>query len=168
MVFVDAPNILCPYDTDGPDNMARMEAVGKTLGRTLRGWYWLKSADPEVVCGLDTSIDMLQSVLDNQGPFDGVLGFSQGALMAAVLCSLLETRDEKMSSDWTHPPFKFAVLASGYKLQDPKWTPLYARGIETPSLHIYGVLDPMIRVSRSAELRDVFVQPQEFGFLGTE
>lgn len=38
--------------------------------------------------GLEIGLDMLAHVLKTQGPFDGVIGFSQGAMMAAMLTSL--------------------------------------------------------------------------------
>ncbi|KAJ2816059.1 hypothetical protein IWW50_006629, partial [Coemansia erecta] len=71
-VFVDAPNVLHPFDVNGVDNMSRAAAArsGASLNRTIKGWYWLKSAEPEEVCGLETSIAFLESVLDEQGPFD--------------------------------------------------------------------------------------------------
>ncbi|KAJ2399970.1 hypothetical protein GGI23_002329 [Coemansia sp. RSA 2559] len=146
--------------------MARAEAkkAGRTLGRTFKGWYYLKSMDPEVTVGVDTSIEYLDGVLDKQGPFDGILGFSQGGLMAAVMCSVLEHRQSAGSNG--HPPFRFAIICSGYMLQDSEWQHLYERPLSTPSLHLYGVLDPMIRLSRSMALQQAFVNPEAFCFDG--
>ncbi|KAJ1935629.1 hypothetical protein GGF37_005925, partial [Kickxella alabastrina] len=78
--FIDAPNILRPYDIDGIDNMARTAAAAKLDGvepRELKGWYSLKNDNPEIVQGLNESIAFLDTVLDEQGPFDGIFGFSQ-------------------------------------------------------------------------------------------
>ncbi|KAJ1830456.1 hypothetical protein LPJ63_004916 [Coemansia sp. RSA 2711] len=167
-VFVDAPNVLQPYDIDGMDNLKRAAAVrsGESLDRTIRGWYWLKSAAPEQVCGLETSVEFLASVLRDNGPFDGVLGFSQGkcGLMAAVLCAMLENRDSALDSG--HPELKFAIIASGYKLDDSRWTYLYEQPLRTPSLHMYGVLDTMIHVSKSIDLRRAFAHSVELSTLG--
>ncbi|KAJ2555796.1 hypothetical protein EV175_002188 [Coemansia sp. RSA 1933] len=142
------------------DNMARAEAekAGKTLGRVFKGWYYLKSVDPEVTVGVDTSIAYLDGVLEKQGPFDGILGFSQGGLIAAVMCSVLEHRQS--SDSIGHPPFRFAIICSGYMLKDAEWQHLYEKPLSTPSLHLYGVLDPMIRFSRSMKLQRVFVNPK--------
>ncbi|KAJ2398194.1 hypothetical protein GGI23_003285 [Coemansia sp. RSA 2559] len=131
--------------------MARAEAkkAGRTLGRTFKGWYYLKSMDPEVTVGVDTSIEYLDGVLDKQG-----------GLMAAVMCSVLEHRQSAGSNG--HPPFRFAVICSGYMLQDSEWQHLYERPLSTPSLHLYGVLDPMIRLSRSMALQQAFVNPEAF------
>ncbi|KAI8319076.1 hypothetical protein GQ54DRAFT_299621 [Martensiomyces pterosporus] len=168
LVFATAPNTLRPYDLSGMDNLARIAAAraGSTISRIPKGWYIRKSADPEIVDGLDNSIAYLEAVLEEQGPFDGVLGFSQGGLMAAVMCSLLEHRYEGLSKKCTHPPFKFAIVSSGYKLKDKRWAHLYSKPIHTPSLHMYGVLDSMIRISSSMALQEGFVQPASYSFVG--
>ncbi|KAI9505435.1 hypothetical protein GGI25_005259 [Coemansia spiralis] len=168
-VFETAPNILHPYDIDGMDNVTRAEATrtGKTLGKTFRGWYFLKSADPEIIDGLENSIEHLVAVLEEQGPFDGMLGFSQGGLMTAIMCSLLEHRYKQLGDQCTHAPFKFAIISSGYKLKDTRWQYLYEKPISTPSLHIYGVLDSMIHVSKSIELKHTFAHATEYCFVGT-
>ncbi|KAJ1898669.1 Ovarian cancer-associated protein 2 [Kickxella alabastrina] len=167
-VFIDAPNILRPYDIDGIDNMARTAATAKLDGvepRELKAWYSLKNDNPEIVQGLNESIAFLDTVLDEQGPFDGIFGFSQGGLVSAVLCSLLECRSPLIRS--SHGPFKFAILCSAYKLKDSQWTQVYERPIRTPSLHVFGVLDGMISINRSMELRDCFVNPEELCHVGT-
>ncbi|KAJ1723062.1 hypothetical protein LPJ53_002588 [Coemansia erecta] len=163
------PNKLLPYDMDGMENMARMAAIksGKAVSRDMRSWYYLQSADPEIVNGLEKSFDYLANVLEEQGPFDGIIGFSQGklgGLMAALITSMLEHRNPLL--DTSHPAFKFAIISSGYKLTDVKWTHLYDLPILTPSLHVYGVLDGMIAPSRSMDLRDAFVAPNELCFVG--
>lgn len=37
---------------------------------------------------LEISIEKIKKVCINDGPFDGLLGFSQGASFAAILCAL--------------------------------------------------------------------------------
>ncbi|KAJ2488152.1 hypothetical protein EV174_000117 [Coemansia sp. RSA 2320] len=160
-VFVTAPNTLSPYDIDGVDNMTRAAAAkaGETTPRELRGWFALKSTSPEAVHGLEDSIAFLESVLTKQGPFDG-------GLMAALMTTLLEHRHIGLSSDCMHPPFKFAVVSSGYMLKDNAWAHVYQKPISTPSLHMYGVLDSMIGISRSMELQSVFILPSEYCYVG--
>ncbi|KAJ1861192.1 Family of serine hydrolases 3 [Coemansia sp. RSA 2703] len=80
IVYATGPNKLLPYDIDGMENMARMAAIksGKAVTRDMRSWYYLQSADPEIVNGLEKSFEYLADVLETQGPFDGIIGFSQG------------------------------------------------------------------------------------------
>ena len=48
------------------------------------------------VCGWEESLKLLLTVLHRDGPFDGVLGFSQGAAVAAALaCWLADTGGER-------------------------------------------------------------------------
>ncbi|KAJ2122385.1 Ovarian cancer-associated protein 2 [Coemansia sp. RSA 720] len=117
-VFVDAPNVMQPYDTSGVDNMARATAV------------------------------------------------RSGGLMAGVMCALLENRYEALGKKCTHPPFAFAIIASGYKLSDSEWTHLYERPLCTPSLHMYGILDSYINISKSIDLRRTFSQSAELSTYG--
>ncbi|OKL56910.1 hypothetical protein UA08_07743 [Talaromyces atroroseus] len=59
-------------------------------------------------CGeLQEAHDLLDAIIDEEGPFDGVFAFSQGA--ALTMSYLLELERQNPRSD---PPFKFAVLFS--------------------------------------------------------
>lgn len=53
-------------------------------------WRRADHADPPEYTGLDTGLSAVASILAEQGPFDGVIGFSQGAGCAAITASLLE------------------------------------------------------------------------------
>ncbi|ROT35061.1 hypothetical protein SODALDRAFT_394970 [Sodiomyces alkalinus F11] len=61
-----------------------------------------KGYDPENMRG---AIDHLEEIIDEAGPFDGVLGFSQGAALALSYLHLCESRNEPS-------PFKFALCFS--------------------------------------------------------
>lgn len=64
------------------------------------GW-WRRSntSDPPEYRGLDLGIKTIASVLRTEGPFDGVIGFSQGASAAAMMASLLELPERKETFD---------------------------------------------------------------------
>lgn len=78
--------------------------------------------------GFEESLEYLKTVFSEKGPFDGILGFSQGAAMAATVCS--RQMSLKGAID-----FRFAVLCSGFPLQMPE---LDHGLINCPSLHIFG------------------------------
>ena len=69
---------------------------------------------------------------DEQGPFDGCIGFSQGAAMAALLCATCERA------------FRFAVFFGGFTPRSPDVAPLFAAESRSPALehvatlHVYG------------------------------
>ncbi|TYI46903.1 hypothetical protein E1A91_D13G136100v1 [Gossypium mustelinum] len=78
--------------------------------------------------GFDVSLAYLKKMFSEQGPFDGILGFSQGAAMAALLCA----QGDKLKGEID---LRFVILCSGFAL------PLADFGqkpINCPSLHIFG------------------------------
>ncbi|XP_059648412.1 rhodanese-like domain-containing protein 6 [Cornus florida] len=77
--------------------------------------------------GFEVSLAYLKTVFSQAGPFDGILGFSQGAAMAASVCALGRLKGEM--------DFRFAILCSGFALnlaEDDQGS------INCPSLHIFG------------------------------
>lgn len=61
-----------------------------------------KEEEEEVIyTGLSASLSLIADVIKTAGPFDGVIGFSQGAALAAMLASLLEGPARKRAFDTT-------------------------------------------------------------------
>ncbi|KAK4769181.1 hypothetical protein SAY86_027331 [Trapa natans] len=78
--------------------------------------------------GSDTSLALVKNIFSKDGPFDGILGFSQGAAMATIVCAHQDMFKGEMN-------FRFAVLCSGYA---PKLEDISFGSIHCPSLHIFG------------------------------
>jgi hypothetical protein len=97
------------------------------------------------------------------GGIDGVIGFSQGGCMAAMLASAMEEGRAVGAPEherWVSAvraanggrPLKFAVIYSGFYAvpEDLAW--LYNPPIRTPTLHFLGSLDTVVDESRSQGL----------------
>ncbi|OQD77324.1 hypothetical protein PENDEC_c003G03405 [Penicillium decumbens] len=138
------------------------------------GW-WRRSntADPPLYQGMDEGLAAVAKVIAEEGPFDGVIGFSQGASLAAMVASLLEPgrkeafkHFEKEESGGVagvpfptafeqlqHSPLKFALLYSGFRAPGARYRAFYEDPrIQTPSLHVLGTLDSVVDESRSRAL----------------
>ncbi|PUU82742.1 serine hydrolase FSH [Tuber borchii] len=116
-------------------------------------WWRRNDATGEYV-GIDGTWEFLSDYLDTNGPFDGVIGFSQGAALAAMLLSLLERNpDREKPENFTtaHPPLKFGVCYSGFRATE-NYRYFYEPKIETPVLHVLGSLDTVVGEERSLEL----------------
>ena len=109
--------------------------------------------------GWEESLALLENALTTQGPFDGVLGFSQGAAVAAVLAALECQRPVNARR------FKFVIICSGYRSAVPEhrdclesWK--QSGGVPMPSLHIYGAsqLDRQISQLDSEGLVESFIE----------
>ncbi|ORY81532.1 serine hydrolase FSH, partial [Protomyces lactucae-debilis] len=102
-----------------------------------------------------------------KAPFDGILGFSQGAACAAAITSLLDqvsraspavvNKLEKYADAMYHPRFKFAILFCGARPAAASFDWLY-KDISTPSLHLIGQRDVMVPLERSEQLAESFVK----------
>lgn len=90
--------------------------IGPEAGPTL---CYNLNLSPESV---RSSIDLVDAFIESDGPFDGLLGFSQGGFLAL---SYLVDQAEAMASDGpsaaapSNPPFKFAVLLSSVAAFSP-------------------------------------------------
>lgn len=171
-------------DDDHGDAEAREEAWGWWLHREARPGTAMPSrllpGQEYHLDGLDESIENLKGFMREQGPFAGVLGFSQGAALAVMLACLLEGGGDaavragreggsavedggegagREATGGDGPvrhqlqPFRFAVVCSGFRA--PLGTALdavYARGLAAPSLHLIGTVDTIVSEERSLAL----------------
>jgi predicted esterase len=91
------------------------------------------------------------------GPYDGILGFSQGAAMVSVLCALQHAQFQSDTQD--QPMFKFAILCGGFVPRDPEIRKIMPSLIQIPSFHIFGDIDDTVSPKRSIELSALFQDP---------
>lgn len=137
------------------------------------GW-WRRSntADPPEYVGFDEGLGLIAELLKTQGPFDGVIGFSQGAAMAAMVSSLLEGESRKSAFEaaqqnnksaipfpasfagLNHPPMKFCVLYAGFIAPGARYTAFYEPPLATPTCHFIGSLDTVVEEDRANTLID--------------
>lgn len=97
-------------------------------------------------------------------PVAGVIGFSQGGCMAAMLAAAMEQplRPVPAGPEWEwvaavraandNYPLKFAVVYSGFYAPPPELGWLYEPHVRTPTLQFIGSLDTVVDESRSRGL----------------
>ena len=103
-----------------------------------------------------------------RGAYDGVLGFSQGAAMAAMLCARLEMLERAAegasaarSAGAARSP-RFVILVNGFRSPLPSdaelgwYRALEPASLATPALVISGEYDTAVPPSRVAELAALF------------
>jgi len=98
----------------------------------------------------------LGKILESNGPYDGVIGFSQGASVASLTAALLEQPQDSRPAEFStmHAPFKFVVSFSGYREEDARVQQYYERRIRTPVLHFINSTDPIVTEDRCLRLVD--------------
>ena len=143
-VFISAPHVI-----------PKEENLRRTPEQQERGWWFSKSEktynakDKTDVClGFEESVQAVKEAFDTEGPFDGLLGFSQGACLAALLCVLQHTTFS--------PKFNFVILISGFQSLLSPHAQFYKEPISFPSFHTIGANDEVISAQASEDLLTCF------------
>ncbi|XP_075296427.1 esterase OVCA2 [Opisthocomus hoazin] len=145
LVAVSAPHLVPGDEDDGGDDPPR-------------GWWFSGPGTFEAgeaaaaPAGLDESLSAVAAALEERGPFDGLLGFSQGAALAAMVCSLRARGDPRF-------PVAFAILVAGFASCAPAHGHFYREPIALPTLHVVGDADAVIPAPLSRKLARHFVEP---------
>jgi len=159
LVFIDGPHLLQPVDLawSSAPQLGASEASDSDPALAPRAW-WKANEERTRALGLDASLALLRDVL-KADQYEGVFGFSQGAAFAALLAALLEKPylypPFLIDGQSPHPPFKFCVSVSGFKISDPLGTTLMSPSYSTPTLHVIGKNDIIVIEERSKTLVEV-------------
>uniref|UniRef100_A0A674J1K9 Esterase OVCA2 n=1 Tax=Terrapene triunguis TaxID=2587831 RepID=A0A674J1K9_9SAUR len=143
-----------------PRRAPALEPAPEPEDAAPRGWWFSRSREETfdaleeaAACkGLDESLDTVARALAEQGPFDGLLGFSQGAALAAMVCALKQRGDARF-------PFEFAIVVAGFRSRAAPHSGYYREPIAVPTLHVLGDTDRVIPPGLSRELASHFVDP---------
>ncbi|XP_019952578.2 esterase OVCA2 [Paralichthys olivaceus] len=160
LVYVSAPHSV--PQVRGEEAPEKENGSGPGGDEDSRGWWFsdiqARSFSAQQQCeeslGLDESVTLVREAVKVQGPFDGILGFSQGAAFVAMLCSLQE---QKLEPEFN---FRFAVLVAGFRSACKEHLRFYSTPLQIPSLHVFGLEDRVIPDNMSRELLPSFQQPQ--------
>lgn len=94
--------------------------------------------------GIERSEAFIEHVFETQGPFDGLVGFSQGAVMAAALAAMQKGGAALQGA----PALRFVLLFAGARTTFPKHSEaMQASKIAVPSCHVYGEKDQIKKYS---------------------
>lgn len=125
-VYLDGPVKLETHDIPG-SAAAYHRTADPRDEHDMRAWFDVRIVrNPPT--GLHRSLESLAAVLKAQGPFDGIIAFSQGTIVGAMVASLLEGDVRRRAYeaaleqsddildypgsflDIRHPPLKFALF----------------------------------------------------------
>ena len=164
-----------------PYNQTSRDSTTALPQEEAYGWWRRKDGpDGEVTyTGIEEGLETIARCIREEGPFDGVVGFSQGAAAAAMIASLLEGERRveafnRMGKDGGIPfpasfsniekeggmvqgPLKFCIVYSGFMAPGNKYKAFYEPRTETKSLHFIGQVDTVVSEERSRTLAGCFV-----------
>ena len=146
---------------DAPHKSSFSEGNVQMIANTGRHWYNSTTSESGdlIYEGLDESIEYLNNYFNINGPFQCVIGFSQGACIAAIMASLQASGSDK--AKYFTP--KCYICISGGECRDSRdrFKDLHSTSmnLEIPSFHIYGETDTIMPSDRTVRLSQVFRNP---------
>ncbi|XP_026727187.1 esterase AGAP003155 [Trichoplusia ni] len=145
LVFISAPHKVVNEDGGGEEDSRSwwFNAEDNTFsGKCLGG----------PALGFEDTLELIKKVVEDHGPFDGFMGFSQGACLVGLLAAM----QQKGYLPYT---FNFAIFASGFRSGSLVHKGFYDEEITLPSLHVYGESDSIIPKEMSESLINLFIKP---------
>lgn len=125
-------------------------------GSDLYGWWVRTGSGAKGILEYtipQSTFDFLHDYILENGPFEGIIGFSQGAGLGGYISrdlnNLLNLTTEQQ------PPLKFFISFSGFRLEPEQYQSVYDldSDLTTPmSLHIQGELDAVVSEERVMRL----------------
>lgn len=117
-----------------------------------KNWCWYRATvdKPPVYLYLDKTLNQLTRLYETDGPFGGVLGWSQGAVVAVILAAL-QARDSKYDFG-----LRWMVLCGGFLPGDEKLKKMFSETLPYPSLHVVGQKEPEVMIRRCQKLHAAF------------
>jgi predicted esterase len=154
--YITAPHkVILIDDMNQVDNID----IGQSKDEEQYGWFFnrddhtfrgIRKGGPAI--GFEDSVRLVEDVFEKEGPFDGILGFSQGACFVGLLCDLHQR-------GLLNCKFDFAIMASGFKSGSLSHMKYFNEIITLPTLHIFGETDQIIPTEMSEQLSSAFLEP---------
>ena len=145
LVFPDAPHVCTPAAAQKAFTSWGIQPPEPPYLR-----WWRASEDGSTYEGWDATRDWVRALIPEHAAV-GVLGFSQGAMLAATLAAL--------SARGGFPKLRCAVLIAGGLPRARDLSPLFSEPIALPSLHVWGERDPIAAAS-APRLAECFQEAQ--------
>ncbi|QLQ81001.1 hypothetical protein HG537_0E03560 [Torulaspora globosa] len=129
-----------------------------------KAWFYHSDVSSEL--NLDETIKYVADYIKENGPYDGIVGFSQGAAVAAIVTNRITTLVPN------HPEFKVSLLISAYSFTEPdpaqegqlriakKFQNDFKPSSDsrTRMLFIYGATDQAVPAKRAQYLANLYKQ----------
>ncbi|VVD00128.1 unnamed protein product [Leptidea sinapis] len=146
LIFLSAPHQVAREDDDSSDEDERSSCVDSEdntfSGKCLGG--------PAI--GFEETLRLIEDTVKEHGPFDGLMGFSQGACLVGLLAAMQQKGYLSFS-------FKFVICISGFRSGSLVHKGFYDEGINLPSLHVFGNADSIVPKEMCEALINLFPNP---------
>ncbi len=117
-------------------------------------WYRADETQPPRYRQIEETLAYLTEYFAQHGTIDGVIGWSQGAAMTAILAALRQQSQERNFR------FNWAILCGGFLPGDSRYQPLFERPLNLPTLHVVGKKEPALMKTQAHKLQTAFLNAE--------
>eukprot|EP00933_Yihiella_yeosuensis_P053285 TRINITY_DN5149_c2_g1_i3.p1 TRINITY_DN5149_c2_g1~~TRINITY_DN5149_c2_g1_i3.p1 ORF type:complete len:303 (+),score=52.32 TRINITY_DN5149_c2_g1_i3:59-910(+) len=143
---------------DGQEPPAIMKSLAN--GMPFYGWYGVVNQDtsdrPYQEKLFDISVDFeyqeveegvnrVMKYMKEKGPFDVLLGFSQGCIVSHLIAGLLHERGETI-------PWRLSLLFCGMRVRDNRYRRLFEVPLDVPSVMVFGRQDEFYDYGKASQV----------------
>merc|ERR1712194_640829 len=101
--------------------------------------------------GVNEGVELVMQHLKENGPFDVVVGFSQGCIVTHLISGILRERGEPL-------PWRLSVLFSGMRVRDQSFNRLFTEKLRQPVVMVFGRQDEFYAYGRQSQI-DLYMGP---------
>ncbi|SCU86769.1 LAMI_0D03554g1_1 [Lachancea mirantina] len=163
--YIDGPAVLERKDLPFELDDEKWQTVLDT--QVNRAWFYHSNISKEL--DLTEALRTVSDYIMENGPYDGIVGFSQGAAVASIVTNTIH----KLVPG--HPQFKVSLLFSGYSFTEPdpshpgelriadKFVSDFTVPLEltTRVLFVYGASDQAVPAEKSKYLYKIYTHGEE-------
>eukprot|EP00747_Dinoflagellata_sp_TGD_P194727 gnl/TRDRNA2_/TRDRNA2_62478_c0_seq2.p1 gnl/TRDRNA2_/TRDRNA2_62478_c0~~gnl/TRDRNA2_/TRDRNA2_62478_c0_seq2.p1 ORF type:complete len:173 (-),score=12.33 gnl/TRDRNA2_/TRDRNA2_62478_c0_seq2:40-558(-) len=125
----------------------------------LKCWYGVEDNDPSdrphvhklldssvqfTYTGVEMAADRVLEHIRSRGPFDVLLGFSQGCVMSHLALGILRERGQQI-------PLRLGLFFNGLAVRDDKYKELFREPIDLPAIMVFGKQDQYYEYGRDSQ-----------------
>ncbi|MCF6324762.1 MAG: serine hydrolase family protein [Gammaproteobacteria bacterium] len=127
------------------------ERIGKG-----KNWCWYRADEqkPPHYHQIETALDYLADYFSQHGPIDGVIGWSQGAVMTAILAALKQNRAAHRFD------FNWAMLCGGFLPGDVRYRAMFEPPLNLPTLHVSGEKESPFMRKQATKMQAAFLKAE--------
>jgi len=100
---------------------------------------------------VETGVERVMKHITEHGPFDVVVGFSQGCIVSHLVAGLLREKGEAV-------PWRLSVFFNGMRVRDNRYRKLFEKPLAVPSVMVFGRKDEFYDYGRRSQ-EDLYENP---------